>query len=124
MEAVVTMSLDEFKNLIIENTSLKNKLFSLKTKVINKAFEEIRDSYIDNIKTSDEALQYLKYSDDKILEKFASSYSYTWRSISDDAYNIMSVNEIKVLVVSEIKKRIDEKCISLKDEEAGKGGEE
>lgn len=117
MEAVVTMSLEEFKNLIIENTSLKNMLSNFKKRITEKAFDEIRDSYIDNIKTSNEALEYLKYDNSKILEKFASGYSYTWRSISNDTYNIMSENEIKLLVVSEIKKRIDAKYVELKESE-------
>ena len=117
MEAVVTMSLDEFKDLIIENTSLKNMLSNLKRKITDRSFDEIRDSYIDNIKTSNEAIQYLDYNDDKILEKFASSYSYTWRSISNDTYNVMSEKEIKQLVVSEIKKRINAKYVELKESE-------
>lgn len=117
MENVVTMSLDEYKNLILENALLKNKLSSLKSKIINKAFDEIKDSYIDSIKTSNEALQYLRSSDDLIFGTFATNYSYTWRSISEDTYYIMSVDEIKELVLSEIKKRIDEKYTALKEEE-------
>lgn len=117
MDNVVTMSLEEYTKLVIENTNLKSKLANLKKKSLDKAFEEIKDSTIDKIQTSDDCLDALSYDLDKLLSIYASSYSWTWRLIAEDSYGLFSEQEIKELVAGEIKKRIDYKCKELVEDE-------
>lgn len=123
MENIVTMSLEEYTKLVIENTNLKFKLDSLKKKSVDKAFEEIKDSTIDRISSIEECQNALKLSLDSILNNYASSYSWTWRGIANDSYGLFTEQEIKELVACEIKKRIDEKCKELIDVEKDKAGE-
>lgn len=123
MDNVVTMSLDEYTKLVVENTNLKFKLDSLKKKSIDKAFGEIKDSTIDRISTSDECQQALSLSLDRLLSNYASSYSWTWRGIANDSYGLFCEQEIKELVAGEIRKRINDKCKDLMAEEKEKAGE-
>lgn len=123
MDNTVTMSLEEYTKLVVENTNLKFKLDSLKKKSVDKAFEEIKDSSIDRIATIDDCQKALKFNLDKILSEYASSYSWTWRGIANDSYGLFTEQEIKELVASEIKKRIDEKCKELIDVEKDEKGE-
>ena len=117
MDSVVTMSLEEYTKLVVENTTLKNKLQALKSKAIDKAFEEIHDSYIERIPTSEDAIKYMEYSVEALLGKFASTYSWTWRNIASESYGIVTEAEIKELTASEIKQRIDYRCKDLIESE-------
>lgn len=123
MENMVTMSLEEYTKLVVENTNLKFKLDSLKKKSVDKAFEEIKDSAIDRISSIEDCQNALKLSLDSILNNYASSYSWTWRGIVNDSYGLFTEQEIKELVAGEIKKRIDEKCKELIDIEKDEKGE-
>ena len=115
MDNMVTMSLEEYTNLVIENTNLKLKLDGLKKKSIDKSFDEIKDSTIDRIPTIEDCQKALNLNLEKLLDIYASSYSWTWRSIANDSYGLFNEQEIKELVGGEIKKRIDEKCKNLID---------
>lgn len=117
MDSVVTMSLEEYTKLVVENTNLKMQLASLKKKSIDKAFEEIKDSAIDSIPTIDACQKALLASIETLLSNYASSYSWTWRSIAEDSYGLFSEQELKQLVAGEIKKRIDYKCKELIEKE-------
>lgn len=121
MDNVVTMSLEEYTKLVIENTNLKFKLDSLKKKTIDQAFSEITDSVINRIPTIEDAQTALGLSLDRLLSNYASAYSWTWRNIANDSYGLFCEQEIKELVASEIRKRIDDRCKDLMDEE--KAGE-
>lgn len=123
MDNVVTMSLDEYTKLVVENTNLKFKLDSLKKKTVDKAFEEIKDSTIDRIATSEDAQKALALPLDRLLANYASSYSWTWRGIANDSYGLFCEQEVKELVAGEIRKRIDDKCKDLIGEEKEKEGE-
>lgn len=127
MENVVTMSLEEYTKIVVENTNLKVQLSNLKKKSIDKAFEEIKDSTIDRLSTIDVCQKALNLSLENILSNYASSYSWTWRGIANDSYGLFSEQEIKELVASEIRKRINEKCKELieieKDKNEEKEGE-
>lgn len=120
MDNVVTMSLEEYTKLVVENTNLKMQLAGLKKKSIDKAFEEIKDSAIDRIPTIDVCQKALSAGVDTLLGNYASSYSWTWRSIANDSYGLFNEQEIKELVAGEIKKRIDCKCKELIEKEKEK----
>ena len=122
MENVVSMSLEEYKKLIVENTNLKFKLEALKKKAYDRAFDEIKDSNIDRIPTIDDCQKILSFSADTILSNYASAYTWTWRSIANDSYGIVSEEEIKEIVAGEIRKRVNDKCNELIDKE--KDGQE
>lgn len=117
MDNVVTMSLEEYRSLIIENTNLKMQLSNLKKKSIDIAFEEIKDSTIDRLSTIEDCQKALNLNLERLLGDYATSYSWTWRGIANDSYGLFTEREIKELVASEIKKRIDEKCKELIDKE-------
>lgn len=117
MDSVVTMSLEEYTKIVVENTNLKMQLAGLKKKSVDKAFEEIKDSAIDRIPTIDDCQKMLSAGMDTLLGNYASSYSWTWRSIAEDSYGLFSEQEIKELVAGEIKKRIDYKCKELIEKE-------
>lgn len=117
MDSVVTMSLEEYTKIVVENTNLKMQLAGLKKKSIDKAFLEIKDSAIDRIPTIDVCQKVLSAGVDTLLGNYASSYSWTWRSIAEDSYGLFSEQEIKELVAGEIKKRIDYKCKELIEKE-------
>ena len=125
MDNVVTMSLEEYTKLVVENTNLKMQLSNLKKKSIDRAFDEIKDSTIDRIQSIEECKKALKLSLNSILSNYSSSYSWTWRSIANDSYGLFTEQEIEELVASEIKKRIDEKCKELiaKENDKEKVGE-
>lgn len=117
MDSVVTMSLEEYTKLVVENTNLKMQLAGLKKKSIDKAFDEIKDSAIDRIPTIDICQKALSASVDTLLGNYASSYSWTWRNIAEDSYGLFSEQEIKELVAGEIRKRLDYKCKELIEKE-------
>ena len=122
MDNTVTMSLEEYTKLIVENVNLKMQLNNLKKKSIDKAFEQINDSTIDRISSIEECQNALKLNLDRILKDYSSSYSWTWSGISNDSYGLFTEQEIKELVASEIKKRINEKCNELIDKEKDEKG--
>lgn len=117
MDNVVTMSLEEYTKLVVENTNLKMQLSNLKKKSIDRAFDEIKDSTIDRLSTIEDCQKALSLSLDSVLSNYASSYSWTWRGIAGDSYGLFTEQEIKELVAGEIKKRINEKCKELIEEE-------
>ena len=123
MDNVVTMSLEEYTKLVVENTNLKMQLSNLKKKSIDRAFEEIKDSTIDRLPTIEACQKALSLNLDSILSNYGSSYSWTWRGIANDSYGLFTEQEIKELVAGEIKKRIDEKCKELIDIEKDKNEE-
>lgn len=123
MENVVTMSLEEYTKLIIENNNLKLVISNYKREALRKVDEEIRESKINSIQTSEEVKKYLNLSDERLLNEFTSVYSWTWKSIADNCYNVFTAQEIKDMATAEIKRMLDERLKDLLDKEEEKNNE-
>lgn len=117
MDNVVTMSLEEYTKLVIENANLKSTLNGLKNKAIHSAYDEIKTDYIEKINSIETAENALQLPLNKLLSEYTSGYSWKWHNIADESYGILNANEIKELVASEIRKLIKEKYSELKEDE-------
>lgn len=114
---IVTLSLEEYTKLIIENHDLKGVVAGYKRKVEVDVDEELHLSYIDSIKTKAECWKWLSSSDEELLKKFSDNYSWRWESISERNYGICSTTQVKNTAVRLIKKRLNERMADVAGEE-------
>ena len=105
MENTVTMSLEEYTKLVVENTMLKNKIEGLKLQAEKNVVERIREHLIDNL-NKEETLKFLDASDKVLLNKFSEDYSWTWDSIARQSL-VMSPEEVRNCAVFQIKKMLN-----------------
>ena len=116
---MVTLSLEEYTKLIIENHDLKGVVAGYKRKVEADVDEELHLNYIDSIKTKAECWKWLSSSDEELLKKFSDGYSWRWESISERNYGICSTAQVKNIAVMLIKRRLNERIADVTDEEEG-----
>ena len=122
-ENIVTMSLDDYTKLIVENHDLKNLVSGIRRKVENEVEEKIMNGRINALNTREEVLKKMELLDTSLLCEFTTGYSYTWERISRDSYDIVSVEEVKALVASKIKYFLNERLKEIIEEEKDKENE-
>lgn len=120
MEGQVTLSLKEYTDLVIENNNLKRLVSQYQRRIENDVEEEIYSSRIQAVSSIEEVKQLLDADDKKLLEKFTSSYSWSWRNISDKNFNVNTEQEVREIAVKIIKKQLDYRLEDLLEKEREK----
>lgn len=118
IESMVTMSLKEYTDMIVQLHDLKGIVAGYKRKITEAVRKEVRENQIEAIKTATECEMKLTLSDDKLIKEFSSGYSWRWESISEDNFNILSESQVKDCAVVLIKKALAARLKDLRDEEA------
>lgn len=114
---MVTLSLEDYTKMVIELHDLRGLVAGYRRKVKNRIQEEIRYSSIESIGTTTECWSLLSSSDDNLLSKFSNNYSWKWKDIVEENFNIMTEAQVKNLAVSLIKEAISDRLKELKDKE-------
>lgn len=117
MEGQVTLSLKEYTDLVIENNNLKRLVSQYQRRIENDVDEEIYSSRINALSSIEEVKQWLDADDKKLLEKFTSGYSWSWRNISDKNFNVNTEQEVREIAVKIIKKQLDYQLQDLLERE-------
>lgn len=118
IESMVTMSLKEYTDMIVQLHDLKGIVAGYKRKITEAVRKEVRENQIEAIKTATECEMKLTLSDDKLINEFSSGYSWRWESIAEDNFNILSESQVKDCAVVLIKKALAARLKDLRDEEA------
>lgn len=114
-ENVVTMSLDDYTKLIIENHNLKQTLLGIKKKVKRDVEETIYYVKISSINSKDEVIKLLDADENTLLSKFTENYDWTWRNISERNNDIVDAQEVKEMAIAEIKHLLHERLGDLSE---------
>ena len=100
----VTMSLEEYTNIILEKQKLELKLKALQIKAERKIEEEVKDGLINNLSKED-TIKWLNENPKKLLSQFG-PYSWAFTSIANDIL-IFSEQELKDAAVAVILKMLN-----------------
>jgi len=114
---MVTLSLEEYTKMVIELHDLRGLVAGYRRKIKNRVQEEIHYSSIESIGSTTECWSLLSSSDDSLLSKFSSNYSWRWKDIAEENFNIMSETQVKNSAVSLIKEAISDRLKELKEKE-------
>lgn len=115
MDNVVTMSLEEYTKLVVENTILKNKINGLKAKALKECEDEVLASRINSL-TIEDAKAALDLSDKEILSRFTYNNNWRFERACDAACNVVTVDELKAEIVTCVKRYIDGRIDLLKEQ--------
>ena len=116
-KGMVTMTLQEYTDLIIQIHDLKNIVAGYKLRITKAVKEEIREDQINSIETATECELKLSLSDDTLLKEFSSDYSWRWESISQDNFGILSPDQVKNCAVTTIKRILSSRLKDLREKE-------
>lgn len=119
-ENIVTMSLEDYTNLVVENHDLKKLVSGVRKKVESEIEEKIMAGRIDNLAIKEEIEKLLDETDWNLLTRFTTASCYTWERISRDNYDIVSVQEVEKIGVSKIKYCLNERLKEIVEDEKDK----
>lgn len=111
MDNTVTMSLEDYTNLIKENILLKAKIDGLKRNATNALEDQILDSRINTL-NKEEALRWLDANNKELIEKFSSASSWRFESIARECL-VLDKEEVKTLCCELIKRMINSRLQDL-----------
>lgn len=114
MENQVTLSLEEYKELLIENVTLKAKMEALKVKAYKKLEDEIEENLIRNL-SKEETINWLNQSKDKVLSKFG-PYNWAYTSIAADLC-VIDEKELKEMAAVLITRMLDSHLRDFSEQE-------
>ena len=117
MDNMVTMSLEKYTELILENNNLKNALHRYNKKLEADITEHIYTSKIENIKTKEDVELWFLKTDAAILDEFSENYDWRWRDIAETYYGTTSLKETKEKAVAIIKQLLNERLQYFIDKE-------
>ena len=116
-ENIVTMSLEDYTKLVIENNDLKRLIEGIREKAQSEIEEKIMNSRISNLNTKEEVKNWFDKEGYILLDKFTNGYSYTWERISKDTYGIVKIEEVKTMAVSIVKDCLNERLNEIIEDE-------
>lgn len=120
---MVTLSLEDYTKMVIELHDLRGLVAGYRRKIKNRVQEEVRYSSIESIGTTTECWSLLSSSDDNLLSRFSNNYSWRWKDIAEENFNIMTEAQVKNLAVSLIKEAVSDRLKDLKDKEDDEAAE-
>ena len=123
MDNVVTMSLEKYTELVTEVVTLRAKVNGLKQKAFIDLEEEILSSRISALKTSEEVKAALEKSDKELLNSFSYNNSYRLKRASENACEVVSVEELRAELVTCIKRDLSQRFEYLIDAENTAGAQ-
>ena len=109
--------------MVIELHDLRGLVAGYRRKIKNRVQEEVRYSSIESLGTTTECWSLLSSSDDNLLSRFSNNYSWRWKDIAEENFNIMTETQVKNLAVSLIKEAISDRLKDLKEKEDDEAAE-